>query len=84
MDASDDLGLESEGIPAKGEDWTQAESLISDYRVVLERREGLRGEAMTAEQKNEQLEEDLKSRLLVDQQLAYPPSATISVGAGAK
>ncbi|KAL9181892.1 hypothetical protein ACHAXT_012235 [Thalassiosira profunda] len=84
MDASDELGLESEGIAAKGDDWTSAESLMSNYRAVLERRECLRDEAVAAERQNEKLEEDLHSRLTEEVSLAYPPSVMISVGDGAK
>ena len=78
MDTSDELGLESEGNAARGDEWANAESLMSNYRAVLERREGLHDEAVAAERKNKRLEEDLRSRLTVDQQLAYPPSAMIA------
>ena len=55
---------------------------MSNYRTILERRESLNSEVAAMEQKNMQLEEELKSKLKskVNKDLAFPPSSMISMG----
>jgi len=55
---------------------------MSNYRDILERREGLNSEATSMKREIEQLEEELKSKLKekVNEELAFPPTSMISVG----
>lgn len=54
---------------------------MTDYRDLLEKREGLHTEAKELENQNHTLEEELKARLKdkVNEILAFPPSNAISV-----
>lgn len=69
-------------INDRNDDWQQAETLMTDYRVLLEKREGLHTDAKELENQNHALEEELRSRLKdkVNEELAFPPSNAISVG----
>jgi hypothetical protein len=71
----------------KSNEWNQAETLMSDYRTILERRESLNSESALMKRQNAQLETDLKKHLneKVNEELRFPPSCMISVsGEGAK
>lgn len=70
----------------KNDDWQQAETLMSNYKTMLERRDELQSTVRTLEQQNETLEDELKTRLndKVNEELAYPPSAMITVGGEGK
>jgi len=65
----------------KSDQWNQAEALMSSYRNMLERREGLNSEVASMERLNGRLEKELRSNLSekVNEELAFPPSAMISV-----
>ncbi|KAL7550302.1 hypothetical protein ACHAWF_013545 [Thalassiosira exigua] len=86
---TDEFGLKSEeGIElSEGHDisdeWKQAETLMSNYRTILERREGLNSEVASMKRHNVILEDELKSKLKeeVNDELAFPPSSMISVDA---
>ena len=59
----------------KSDEWNQAETLMSNYRNVLERRESLNSESVSMKRQNEKLEEELRSKLKekVNEELAFPP-----------
>ncbi|ACI64152.1 predicted protein [Thalassiosira pseudonana CCMP1335] len=65
----------------RNDEWTQAETLMSNYKIVLERRENLNAECNELECKNAELENELKLKLQekINEELAYPPSKMISV-----
>ena len=59
----------------RSDEWDQAETLMSDYRTILERREHLHSEVASLGHQNMELEKDLESRLKeeVNEQLVFPP-----------
>jgi len=63
------------------DEWNQAESLMSDYRSVLQRREDLEEEIAAKELQNSKLEKRLDSNLAekINEELKYPPSATVKL-----
>lgn len=65
----------------KTDEWSQAESLMSDYRSVLQRREDLEEEVAAKERRNSELEKRLGSNLAekINEELKYPPSASIKL-----
>ena len=64
----------------KIDEWHQAETLMTDYRAILERREELNSETELMNQHNEELEEELKSNLSesVNEELKFPPLPRLS------
>ena len=77
---SDEFGLESKSFD-KSDKWNQAEELMSNYRKILERRDGLTADVESIEHQNEALVEELKGKLgeAENEELAFPPSNMISV-----
>jgi cell division protein FtsB len=65
----------------KSDEWQQAETLITNYKNMLEQREGLQTEVKTLEQEKNKLEEELQARLndKVNDELAFPPSSMIQM-----
>ena len=63
------------------DEWSQAESLLSDYRSVLQRRGDLEEEVVAKERQNSELERRLESNLAekINEELKYPPSAAIEL-----
>lgn len=70
----------------KSDEWNQAETLMEDYRSMLERREDLNSELAMMEEQNLKLEQELESKLKekINEELAFPPTKMISVGPDAK
>lgn len=88
LDSTDEFGLDLEeeendcyGSVDKTDEWNQAESLMSNYRTILEKREVLNSEVASMEHLNHKLENELSSRLKekVNEELAFPPSNAITV-----
>ena len=77
----DILDEEGNAEVEKSIEWQQAETLMSNYKAMLEQREGLHSEVIELEQKNDELEDELKARLEeeVNEELAFPPSNMIRV-----
>ena len=69
----------------KSDEWQQAETLMSEYKSMLEQREGLSYEVIDLERQNDKLEDELKARLQedVNEDLAFPPSSMIRADEGA-
>lgn len=65
----------------KSDEWQQAKTLITNYKNMLEQREGLQTEVKTLEQEKNKLEEELQARLndKVNDELAFPPSRMIQM-----
>lgn len=63
-------------------EWNQAEKLMSNYKSVLTRRDGLKSEVAIMEEKNLKLEQELESKLKekINEDLAFPPTKILSVG----
>jgi hypothetical protein len=64
------------------DEWQQAEILMSNYKDMLEKREELQNEVKQLADRSDSLEGELRARLSdeVNEDLAFPPSDTISVG----
>ncbi|KAL7464734.1 hypothetical protein ACHAXS_005070, partial [Conticribra weissflogii] len=63
------------------DDWDEVESLVTNYKNVLERRESLNVEVDSMERRNEKLEKELESKLAdkINDELVFPPSKLILV-----
>jgi hypothetical protein len=91
-DSTDEFGLECDGRSKdeysdsfdKCVEWGQAETLMSNYKAILERREDLHAEVMSMGHQNTHLERELESKLKdkINEQLAFPPRDLIALGAG--
>ncbi|KAL3803771.1 hypothetical protein ACHAW5_004622 [Stephanodiscus triporus] len=86
---TDVFGLDPEGKNIeytecidRSDEWHQAESLMSDYRAILERREHLHSEVASLGHQNMELEKDLESRLKeeVNEQPVFPPRVSYRKG----
>ena len=71
----------------KHDEWNQAETLMTNYRRILERREDLNTEVALVEKENLQLDNELQAKLAEDinDELKFPPTKNptiIEVGGG--
>lgn len=90
---ADEFGLECDCRSKDGysnsfdkcDEWGQAETLMSNYKAILERREDIHAEVTSIGHQNTQLERELESKLKdpINEQLACPPRDLIALGAGA-
>lgn len=64
----------------KSDEWDQAETLMSNYRTILERREHLHSEVASMGLQNKELKKELESKLKqkINEQLVFPPRDLIS------
>ena len=64
----------------RSDEWDQAETLMSNYRTILERREHLHSEVVSMGHQNKELEKELESKLKqkINEQLVFPPRDLIS------
>jgi len=81
-----DLTVPDDIKPVIGEttkdDWDEVESLVTNYKNVLERRESLNVEVDSMERQNDNLEKELESKLTekINDELVFPPSNLVLVG----
>ena len=64
----------------RSDEWDQAETLMSNYRTILERREHLHSEVASMGLQNKELKKELESKLKqkINEQLVFPPRDLIS------
>lgn len=76
-----DFGLECDknNSSDRSEEWHQAESLMSNYRAVLQKREELNSQAHSLNAQNKVLEGELTAKLedSVNEELTFPPAKVI-------
>ena len=72
-----DFGLEcdKDNSSDRSEEWHQAESLMTNYRAVLQKREELNSQALSLKAHNKALEGELSTMLndKVNEELTFPP-----------
>ena len=69
------LECENDNSSDRMEEWRQAESLMTNYRAVLQRREELNSQAHSLNAQNKVMEGELKTMLSekVNEELTFPP-----------
>ena len=87
----DEFGIDSKNSNhhnfGKHDEWNQAETLMTNYRRILERREDLNTEVKLMEKENLQLDNELQAKLAEDinDELKFPPTKNptiLEVGGG--
>ena len=77
IENADEFGLEcdKDNISDRSEEWHQAESLMTKYRSVLQKREEFNAQALSLKENNKELEKDLTSLMKdkVNEELTFPP-----------
>ena len=71
-----------DGAPDRGEEWNQAENLMTLYRNLLSKREEVKAQVDQFNSSNEELEKALKTKLddeKVNEELTFPPKVLVDL-----